>query len=213
MHRIGYMLLTNDQIAELVKEIAGKEAVPLVLEIKNKENVSEFKLADKLKKSVNEVRNYFYRLHEHEIVHFMRKKDKKKGWYVYYWTFDHRKAKNLLLGLKRKNIRELRDLIRQDSSAIFFICPKGCTRVNTENALEIGYRCTECNSLLNPDDVSKRIKETYERIKKLEQEMGLLSSEVVKEEEKRLKKAVKRLKVKKLKKKIKKVGKGAKKRK
>lgn len=186
------MHLTNDQLSELVKDIAGKEAVPLVLEIKNKENISEFKVADKLKKTVNEIRNYFYKLHEREIVHFTRKKDKKKGWYVYYWTLDHGRAKKLLISLKIKKIGELRELIRKERSIIYFICPKGCLRVSFENALEINYKCTECNSLLNQEDSSKRIKEMDERIRRLDGELRELTTEVKEEETKKVKKKTKK---------------------
>ena len=77
----------------LVSELVGEEVIPLVRELKNKKNVSEFKLAEKLKKEVNVARNMLYRLHEANLVTFTRKKDKVKGGYIYYWTLRTKRIK------------------------------------------------------------------------------------------------------------------------
>jgi len=72
------MRLSNELINSLIIEIAGEEAVPLTEYLKDKMHVSEFKLAEKLDLTVNQVRNLIYRLDEHNLVSFMRKKDLKK---------------------------------------------------------------------------------------------------------------------------------------
>ena len=96
------MKLPNKLIEDLVKEVVGDEAVRLVDLIKGKKNVSEFKIADKLKITVNQVRNILYGLNSRSLVTFTRKKDKKKGWYIYYWTFDEKKARDVIIEIKEK---------------------------------------------------------------------------------------------------------------
>lgn len=199
------MQLTNNDLNELVLELAGKEAVILVGEIKNKKNVSEFKLADKLKKTVNEVRNLLYRLHEYDIVHFIRKKDKKKGWYVYFWTFNHKLARNLLKEIKYKKINQLKEHINREKGVVYFACPKKCLRVTLENALDIDYTCPECGSLMVQEDNSKLIKDMEDKRSSLEQEIRTMSSEEAEKPKKKAKKSFKKLmkkKGKKLKKRV-----------
>ena len=58
------MKVTQENIEELIKELAGPDVVPLVILLKDKKNVSEFKLAEKLKIGVNQVRNMLYRITE-----------------------------------------------------------------------------------------------------------------------------------------------------
>ena len=82
------MKLSNNAIEVLVTEIAGKDVLPLIELIRGKTDVSEFKIAEKLGKTVNEVRNMLYRLSDYNLVSFTRKKDKRKGWYIYFWTLN-----------------------------------------------------------------------------------------------------------------------------
>ena len=51
------MRLSNKIVEDVVIEVAGDDVLPLVQALKNKKNVSEFKLAESLKKEVNSTRN------------------------------------------------------------------------------------------------------------------------------------------------------------
>jgi len=78
------MNLSKRVIEETVANTIGQDTVALVNALKNKKDVSEFKLADALKKDINETRNMLYKLYNENLVSSIKKKDKKKGWYVYY---------------------------------------------------------------------------------------------------------------------------------
>ena len=98
------MKLTDAFIEELASELAGHDTVQIVRALLYKENVSEFTLAEELNKTVNQVRNMLYRLNNFNLVDFTRKKDKTKGWYIYYWTFEKPKAVELTVDMKTKEI-------------------------------------------------------------------------------------------------------------
>ena len=85
------MRLTQKKIEEILLEIIGPEGAPLIQQLYGKENISEFDLATKTKKDIKLIRRMLYTLYNHNIVGFIRKKDKQKGWYIYYWTIipDH----------------------------------------------------------------------------------------------------------------------------
>lgn len=196
------MRLTNKAMEELVKEVAGQDTIALVGLIKNKKNVSEFKLAEKLKITVNEVRNMLYRLHAHNLVSFTRKKDKKKGWYIYYWTFDHERARDLILNLKRKKLTELRKILETERGSNFFSCPNKCVRLEFGTAMEDQFRCPECNQVLIQENNTKKIEKLQEEIKEIEDELRfrkIEEPEIIRKVKKKPKRKVKK-KVKKAKK-------------
>jgi len=203
------MRLSNKAMEELVREVAGKDTVALVELIKNKQNVSEFKLAEKLKITVNEARNMLYRLHAHNLVSFTRKKDKKKGWYIYYWTFDHEKARDLILNLKRKKLVKLRETLKAERGGNFFSCPNKCVRVGFEGAMEDQFRCPECNQVMVQEDNSKKIERLQEEIKEIEDELRfkkIEKPEIIREVKKKpIKKKIKKKPKRRAKKKVKKV--------
>ncbi|MEK6836001.1 MAG: hypothetical protein AABX55_03200, partial [Nanoarchaeota archaeon] len=83
-------------LQDFVNEVAGKDAVKLVNLMKERENISEFELAEDLKLNVNQVRNLLYKLNSFNLTYSTRRKDKDKGLYIYYWTFNFKHARDLL---------------------------------------------------------------------------------------------------------------------
>ncbi|MBI1973143.1 hypothetical protein HYS50_04005 [Candidatus Woesearchaeota archaeon] len=176
------MRLPQPLIEELVKEVAGEDVLPLLRLILDKENVSEFKIADKLGATVNQVRNMLYRLNEHNLVSFTRKKDKQKGWYIYFWTFNTFNARALIIERKQKKIAALKKIISEENATGIFVCPNRCIRVNAEQALELEYKCPRCNSLLKEEDTRQVVEKTKQQIEKLRAE---LNEALASEEERR----------------------------
>lgn len=198
------MNLSNEELNNLIEKIGGRDAVSLVEYIRGKENVSEFKIADKLRSTVNEVRSVLYKLHENNLVIFTRKKDKKKGWYIYFWTFVDAKADALALRNKKERLDILKMQLQKEEGNLMFNCPRKCIRCGFENAMELQFKCPECENVLIQDDNTKRVIAIRKEINELEQQMSALSVvEVPVEEKPRKVKKVK--KVKKAAKKIKRV--------
>ena len=161
---------TNKDLFEIITKVIGEDVVPLVKYLKDRKNVSEFKLADKLKIEVNATRNMLYRLHTLNLVTYNRKKDREKGWYISYWTFNKRRIKELMVGTKKEEISKLRDRLKNevDNQNSYFICPSLCLRVDFEQATELDYKCPECGQLLKHQDNTKTIQHLKEKIKELE---------------------------------------------
>ncbi|MDD5253925.1 MAG: hypothetical protein PHG05_02360 [Candidatus Nanoarchaeia archaeon] len=172
------MKITEEHIQELIKEIAGPDVIPLVLFLKGKKNISEFKLAEKLKLGVNQVRNMLYRINEYNLVHYTRKKDKSKGWYIYYWTFDENEAKTLIKDLRRKKLEKLKNKIHTETGGTFFVCPEGCLRMDYADAMEHDFVCKECGTKLVQLDNQKYIYSLNQQIKELEEELNTPEPEI-----------------------------------
>lgn len=163
------MKITDKLIQEVVVDVAGADVVPLVTYLKNKKNISEFKIAEEITREINETRNMLYRLFDYNLVSFIRKKDKKKGWYIYYWTFNPKRVRYLLYDLKRKKIDHLKERLKRENSNDFFICQNTCVRLDFEQATNFEYKCPECGSLMNQENNSQKIKQIEEEIQKLEE--------------------------------------------
>ena len=165
------MSLDSEIVREIIAEIAGKDVIDLVELIKGKEHVSEFKIAEKLNITVNQVRNMLYRLYSYNLVTFIRKKDKRKGWYIYYWTFDERKAYDLFIKIKKEKLRILQERLEAEKTGTYFTCPNECIRLNLEIAMEHDFKCPDCGQILKQEDNDKRIKSIEKEINEINEKL------------------------------------------
>lgn len=165
------MKIGNKIIEDVINTSIGEDALPIVTSLKNKKNVSEFKIAEMAKMPINETRNALYRLYHANLVSFIRKKDKKKGWYIYYWTFNPKRIKYLQSETKKNRLERLKERLEREKGNTFFSCEGQCIRLNFEQAMDFTYKCPECGGLMHQEDNSEKIKEVEEDIKKLTKEI------------------------------------------
>jgi len=165
------MRLSSKIIEEVVMDLAGEDVVKLVNILKDRNNVSEFKLADSMKEEVNKVRNMLYRLHDFNLVSFVRKKDKKKGWYIYYWTFNTKRIKDLILLIKQKKLTKLKERLERERANKFYSCNNKCIRLDFDQSINFEFKCPECGQLINEEDNLLYIKNLEKEIENVEKEL------------------------------------------
>jgi len=165
------MNLLDKVIEDFLAETIGKDVVVLYQLLKGKEPVSEFTLSEKLNLTVNQVRNMLYRLYSYSIVDFTRKKDKKKGWYIYYWGFDIKKALSTAIEHKEKRLDLLRNLLKNEETGQYFSCPDGDVRFTFEDAIDHDFKCPECDKVLVQDNNSRKIQRLQKTISEFEAEL------------------------------------------
>lgn len=192
------MKILAKYVDELVLGLVGPDIVPLVQLMFNKDYISEFKLADKLELTVNQVRNMLYRLHAHNLVDFIRKKDKRKGLYIYYWVFDIKLAKDFIMNLKKERIEFLKSRLTKKDEDNYFICPNNCVRFDYYTALDQNFKCPECGQLLKREEKEKDVSKIHREINILKGELEEISKVVkIKLKEERLKKVKEKIRKKK----------------
>ena len=165
------MRLSKKIIDYVINEVAGEGGVEVVHYLKNKKNISEFKIADALKKDIKYIRTTLYHLVNYNTISSIRKKDKKKGWYIYYWTLNTDQIKYLLGDLKRKKLEKLKERVERERISLFFICGNHCIRLNFDRATDFEFKCPECGLLMNQENNTKTIV-------RIEQEIVLLESSI-----------------------------------
>lgn len=209
------MRLTPKKIEQILIIILGEDGLPLIKELMIRDNTSEFDLATKTKKDIKVIRKWLYILYNHNLVSFTRKKDKIKGWYIYYWTLVPESVKFSYFKMKRDLLEKLKLQVEEEKRELFFACSQRCLRMNFDNAMDFEFRCPECGQLVNQDNGEEIIKDINKQMVDLEQELKELK-EVRKEkrkiikEKKKEKKVQKRQKLKEKKLKVKKEAKSVK---
>ncbi len=158
-------------LKSLGERLAGKNANAIIELLVGKKDVNEFKIAEKTGLTINQVRNVLYKLAHHNLISAIRKKDKRKGWYIYYWTLDSIRALELLIEMIDKEIKRIEHEIKKRETKSFYVCPICETEFSEETALLYEFTCPECGEVLQLVDSQKYLKELKKRATTLEQEI------------------------------------------
>ena len=158
------------RIEDTIFAVSGENGVRIINLLGDKENVSEFIIADKLKMDMQTVRNTLYKLHTHNVATYIRKKDRQKGWYISYWTFNDLRIDELMQSMKKKKLEKLRERLEKEEAneGMFFICTRACARLDFDQATEFEFKCPECGSLLQQQENARTIEHLKEKISELQ---------------------------------------------
>ncbi|MFT4282968.1 MAG: hypothetical protein ACMXX6_00930 [Candidatus Woesearchaeota archaeon] len=163
------MKTKKELLTEIVTELVSEEAIPLVMYLRGKTKISEFIVAEELELEIHRTRFLLYKLLEHNIVSFLRKKDKIKGWYICYWDLNENMIPQLYQKLQKQKVEKLKDRLRKEQGNQFYMCRNACVRVDFDRAIEYNFKCPECGEIMNLIDNQRTIEFLKERIKELEQ--------------------------------------------
>ncbi len=171
------MRLTQKKIEEIVVAILGEDGLPLLKQLTGKENVSEFDLASRTKKDIKVIRKQLYLLYNDNLVGFTRKKDKQKGWYVYYWTLLQDSLKFSYIKRRRILLARLKERLEEETKEVFFVCPDNCVRLNFDQSMDFEFHCPECGQLISQDNTEKKIERIKKKIASVEEELKKLQEQ------------------------------------
>ena len=170
--KTGIQRMSTKLTEHVVHESIGQEVMPVVEYLKGKKDISEFTIAKGIKAEVGYVRQMLYKLQNQNLVTYFRKKDRIKGWYISYWTFNQRGVPELAMSIKRNKLQALKERLQreEENKGLFYICPKFCSRMNFEDATEVEFKCPECGQSMQHQDNERTIDHLRENITGLENE-------------------------------------------
>ena len=139
----------------IVVSLTNATASGVIYALYDKKNVNEFLIAKRLKLTINQTRNVLYRLADEGLVHFIRKKDARKGgWYTYFWTLNMSKSvQRYLVLLEEERARIHTQLVAQQTGR-FYVCAHCHVEYTEEQAIEQEYACSECGEVVTTKDTS-----------------------------------------------------------
>lgn len=164
--------------------IAGRPAEPIVDLLDGKKYINEFLIAKKLNLTINQTRNILYKISDYGLVSSIRKKDKKKGWYTYFWKLEILKCLEFLRAEIIKRIDQINHQIKSRETKEFYICPRCNIEFNEENALIHNFACNECGEIMSRKDNTPVVKEYNKELDKLRRELELVDEGLKIEKEK-----------------------------
>lgn len=182
--------MTRNKIEEIILPLIGEDGLPLIKLLYFQPNISEFDLAKKSKKDIKIVRKMLYLMYNHNLVGFTRKKDKEKGWYIYYWTLLGDNVKFMYYKHKKELLIKLKEKLLEEQKELFYVCSKRCVRLNFDQGMDYEFHCPECGELIHQDSENNviGIKKQIEGIEEdLETEKKVLRKIKVKSKKKAIK--------------------------
>jgi transcription factor E len=174
--------------------LINKQAVPIIDLLIGKKDVNEFLIAKKLNLTINQTRKILYKLSDYGLVSFIRKKDKRKGWYIYFWTLDIYESLKLLEENFKKELADLETQLKERKEKRYYVCNTCSIEVTEETALMNDFACSECEEVYELADNTEMISQVEKNISRVQKELEVVSAERQKEEEKLEKKKTKRIK-------------------
>ena len=169
-------------LKSIVETLINKQAVPIIDLLTGKEHVNEFLIAKKLGLTINQTRNILYKLSDFGLVSFIRKKDKKKGWYIYFWTLNIYQSLNLLEQTLKKELDQFEIQLKNRKEKRFYFCKTCSLEVTEEVALINDFSCSECEEIYELSDNKEMIEQLELKIAKIKKEIEMVTSERVEEE-------------------------------
>jgi len=188
------MWMLKKFLREVVSIVVGKQAEEIVDLLDSEKYVNEFLIAKKLDLTINQTRNILYKISDYGLVSSVRKKDKKKGWYTYFWKMEILKSLEFLRGTLIKQTEQINYQIKSRETKRFYACEKCNIEFSEENALLNNFTCPECGGIFAVKDNSKFLKELGKSLDKLKRELTFVNIEIKKEEERIEKEKIKEIK-------------------
>jgi len=163
------------KIITMLREI-GMEVDELTVKILNmlerKENISENVVAKKLKLKINEARKLLYKLSSMNLVTYTKQRDPdKKWWYLYYWSLDKNKLRDIYLQYKKAQLAKKTQQLDEERKFVFE-CTHCQKKFIYEDALENDFVCQECGNIITDIKPTETILRLETEIKNLNEEIS-----------------------------------------
>jgi transcription factor E len=165
-------------LKEVIASVAGKQFENIADLINLNEHVNEFLIAKKLNLTINQTRNILYKISNEGLVSSLRKKDKRKGWYTYYWKLDVLKSLEFLKESISQKISKLQIEIKEREKKVYYYCNRCSLEVSEEEALSTNFSCNECGNIYSIRDNTLFINELTKEINKLMEKLKVVEKEI-----------------------------------
>ena len=140
--------------------------------LEKEQEVNEKFLAQALDTKINSVRKTLYKLMHSGFVSYTKKRDKdKQWWYLYYWTLNPQRIKDVWLKHKKKELEKRKNELETEREA-YFECERGCKKFTYDEALDKGFKCPFCDSGMVEVDNVEEIEAIEKEIKDLKIELN-----------------------------------------
>lgn len=166
----------EDSFVKVAGLLGGDEYIKVARALLNNENATDEEIASATGLKINIVRRALYDLFGKSLISGIRVKDPKRGWYVYQWKAQTDQVDAFLNNRKRKIMERLKKRVAYETGHNFYFCgTQSCKKRIFEEAIDLSFRCPECDGQLQPHDNSEQVSAMKWKIEQLERELGQAS--------------------------------------
>jgi len=167
----GSSVLGDSEAQQFLQEILGDDGMDVVSHLIEQEATDE-ELSEQIGIKLNVVRKILYRLYDYRLASYTRTKDKTIGWYIYTWRLDLQRVYGILTERKQRILDELTKKLEFETTNIFFCCKSDNCRMPFDIASEYGFRCPQCQGVMEHLDNQSVIMSLEDEISRLKKEIG-----------------------------------------
>jgi transcription initiation factor TFIIE subunit alpha len=153
------------KILDIVYEIVGDDAAQVVEYLYNNPGASEFDISENIGFAVSQIRSVLYELKAKNLIDYDRRKDKEKGWYLYYWRVLPHNFETVYMNEKKKKLELFEERLENEENSVYYICPNFCKRLSFEDSLENNFSCPVCGTLMNEENKTRKVEMLKRNIK------------------------------------------------
>ncbi len=168
-------------LKEAVVLVVGKQAEEIADLLHSRKHVNEFNIAKKMNLTINQTRNLLYRISDYGLVSSVRKKDKKKGWYTYFWRFEILKCLEFLRKGLLLQKEDLENQINARRNKVHYLCQRCKVEYDEDQALLMDFTCNECGDVFTVKDDLDFVKSLEKERDKIDEKISLIDKEIEKE--------------------------------
>lgn len=176
--------MLKEFLEEVVVMTVGKGTEPIAELLNSNKYVNEFNIAKKLGITINQTRNILYKISDYGLVSFERKKDKKKGWYTYYWRFEIMKCLEFLKRHLLERREQFSNQIQRREEKNYYVCEYCNIECSEDEALLQEFTCDECGELFTQKDNTTLLKGLKKNLEKIDEKLALINVEIENEQKK-----------------------------
>ena len=134
-------------LKSVLKDFGGPEAIKIAkILLDADDETTDEKIAELSKVKLNIVRKILYILNENKLTQFKRVRDKRSGWFVYYWAESFDNLPILLEERREMVIEKLETRMQFEEQNYFFQCNNGCEgRLIFIEAMDLNFICPNCS--------------------------------------------------------------------
>ena len=156
----------NRSLELMLAEIGGEQCIKVATELYNinDEEITDDSLAEKCDIKLNIVRKILYILYGHKLAEFRKVRDKKSGWFIYYWRESYENVKDLIISKQKQVLVKLSDRLSFEESNVFYKCENADLvpppEIEPNSGIDNQAIPTDINNQAIPTDIEQKHEES-----------------------------------------------------
>ncbi|MHA2364437.1 MAG: hypothetical protein ACXAC7_10800 [Candidatus Hodarchaeales archaeon] len=143
---------------KIIQSLMGDDTVQVSEYLMENPEATDEEMAEDLDINIKIIRNSLFKLNEQSLARFRRIRNSDTGYFVYHWTLDPNKMRDMLNRRNNKIIDNLKQRILFEEDNLLYHCNNPeCQPMTLEQAYTTNFVCRTCGQNTDQMDNSIRV--------------------------------------------------------